>query len=223
LPRRVPETASTYELSFEDLTKSAPGPIDWSLVFGVARPVRVEIGVGTSTFLVEVAQKTPEFSYVGFEYSGKRVLKFLRKVESAGVANIRMLRLDAARVLDRLFAEGSIDHFYINHPDPWPKRRHEKKRFVSPSNASRLRQLLRAGGGISLRTDFAAYAQQMLDVLDAEPGMVNLAGRGSFALAPRETTQTHYESKFLKSGRQIYYLEYSKQVADENLTSPEER
>ncbi len=208
--RRIPDFASVHELRLDQLPHEESGAVRWDEVFGAPRPLRIEIGVGSSTFLIEVAIRHPEFHYVGFEYSEKRVRKFLKKVEAAGVAGIRMLRVDASLALARIFSSGSIDHFYINHPDPWPKRRHEKKRFVSPKNAGTMLELLRPGGGISLRTDFAAYAQQMLEVLDATPGLINLAGKRSFALCPGEGISTLYESKFLKAGRQIYYLEYAR-------------
>lgn len=185
-------------------------PLPWGQIFGSDRPLRVEIGVGNSPFLVEVSRRAPDFNYVGFEYSQKRVLKFIKMVEAAGLSNIRMFRLNASHVLDRIFTPGSIDHFYINHPDPWPKRRHAKKRFVGPENALKMQRLLGSGGALSLRTDFSTYAQQMLDVLDRTEGLMNLSGRDNFALSPIESCSTPYENKFRKAGRPIYYLEYVK-------------
>jgi tRNA (guanine-N7-)-methyltransferase len=173
----------------------------------------VEIGVGTSTFLIEVAAQAPEFNYLGFEYSAKRVAKFLKKVAASGVTNIRMALEDATAVLGGVLAAGSVDRFFINHPDPWPKRRHAKKRFVNRRNMEILVRFLRPGGGLSLRTDHAAYAEQMIAVLDATDGLENLAGRGSFSPKPRETILTLYESKFLRAGQPIFYLEYSKAPA----------
>jgi len=195
----------TEGLPLEDLK-----PFSWTEVFGSDKPLRVEIGVGNSPFLMEVSRRAPDFNYVGFEYSQKRVVKFLKMVRAAGLSNIRMLRLNASLVLDGIFTPGTIDHFYINHPDPWPKRRHAKKRFVVPSNARKMQLLLRSGGALSLRTDFPTYAQQILDVLDGTEGLTNLAGRGNFALSPIESFATPYENKFRKAGRQIYYLEYAK-------------
>ena len=195
----------TEGLALEDFR-----PFSWAEVFGEDRPLRVEIGVGNSPFLIEVSRRAPDFNYLGFEYSQKRVIKFLKMVQAAKLNNIRMLRLNASTVLDRVFTPGTVDHFYINHPDPWPKRRHAKKRFVEPSNARQMQLLLRSGGALSLRTDFPTYAQQMLDVLDETEGLKNMAGRGNFALSPIETFRTPYENKFRKAGRQIYYLEYVK-------------
>ncbi|MBI4605577.1 MAG: tRNA (guanosine(46)-N7)-methyltransferase TrmB [Planctomycetes bacterium] len=205
-------SASPHELDLEALPREESGVVLWDEVFGASRPLRMEIGVGNSTFLIELAKQDPGFNYLGFEYSWKRVLKFLKKVQAEGIDRIRMLRINAARILSTACAPSSVDHFYLNHPDPWPKRRHAKRRFVTPENATVMVRLLRPGGGISLRTDHAAYAQQMLDVLDAAEGLENLAGKGRFAPEPIVSARTPYESKFLSAGLRIYYLEHRKSV-----------
>lgn len=203
-----------FEIVPESLPRAEDGSVLWSDVFEADRPIRVEIGVGTSTFLIDLAERSPEYSYLGFEYSAKRVAKFLQKAERRAATNIRMLRSDATRWLRELFLPGSVEHFYVNHPDPWPKRRHEKKRLINTPIANLFARLLAPGGGISLRTDFAAYAQHMLEVLDATEGLINLSSRGAFSLGPLEAIPTLYESKFLKAGRQIFYLEYSKSSSE---------
>ncbi len=208
--RRYPNFSSAYELSLHDLPVGARGFVDWNSVFGRPAPLRVEIGVGNSRFLIEVAVREPEYNYLGFEYSRKRVLKFLKKVEGEGIANIRVVPVNALLVLDWAFAPESIDHFYIHHPDPWPKRRHAKKRLIRPEVAERLARLLRPGGGMSLRTDDERYALEMLEVLDAAEGLRNCSGPGRFAEAPLHPFTTAYEAKFLREGRRILYLEYRK-------------
>ena len=208
MARKLPQLSSPFELELDELPREGRDLVRWHEVFGAEHPLRVEIGVGNSTFLIEVARGAPSFSYLGFEYSRKRVLKFLKKVELAGLTNIRILRLNAAEALDRICAPRSMDHFYINHPDPWPKRRHAKKRLITPENAAVLARLLREGGGISLRTDAPAYASQMLEVLDGTEGLANAAGRGAFSAAPLEPFSTPYERKFREAGREIFYLEY---------------
>jgi tRNA (guanine-N7-)-methyltransferase len=198
-----------FELSFNELPSDGD-LVRWGEVFGAERPLRIEIGVGNSDFLVQVARSAPGFNYLGFEYSRKRVVKFLKKVDLAGIDRIRILRVNATEVLDRICAPASVDHFYINHPDPWPKRRHARKRLIIPERAAMLARLLAAGGGLSLRTDAPDYARQMLEVLDATSGLVNTTGRGSFAPAPLEPHATPYERKFRAAGKQIFYLEYGK-------------
>ena len=180
----------------------------FSRAFGARRPLRVEIGVGNSDFLLEVARRDPEFNYLGFEYSRKRVEKFLRRVVKAELANIRILRAEARVALAELAAFASVDHFYINFPDPWPKKRHAKHRLIQPESAILLVRLLRPGGGISLRTDSETYAAQMLEVLDGVLPLQNLAGPGRFSPEPRDAIPTCYELKYRSEGRSIRYLEY---------------
>jgi tRNA (guanine-N7-)-methyltransferase len=211
--RRLTDSVSEVELRLEELAVDGSGHVAWSEVFGAARPLRVEVGVGNSPFLIEVCRSAPDYNYVGFEYCRKRVLKFAKKVVGAEIANIRILRLEATNALERLFPATSVDHFYVNHPDPWPKRRHAKHRFVQPHTVSNLARLLIPGGGVSLRTDAAAYARQMLEVLDAEETLENTAGAGNFSSAPLEPFETPYETKFREQGLPIYYLEYRKPTA----------
>ena len=189
-------------------------PVDWSSVFGNERALRVEIGFGQSKFLIDVAGCFPEFNYIGFEYSAKRVEKFLRKVGRRGVDNVRAVCCDVTGILERVFAPGTIDRFFVLFPDPWPKRRHARNRFVRPDNLATVSRLLAPGGGITLRTDSRAYALQMLDVLGSCPDLENLAGPGRFAEAPREAYKTLYEIKYVEMGRDIYYLEYERMTSD---------
>lgn len=219
MARKYPEVQSSLELSLADLPLDGSNKVRWDELFQADRPLRIEIGVGNSPFLIEVARGAPGFNYLGFEYSKKRVLKFLKKVEAAELTNIRMLRVDAALVLNHLFHDDSVDHFYINHPDPWPKRRHARKRFVNAENAGWIQRLLAPGGGLSLRTDVPPYALQMLEVLDGTEGLENLAGKGCFSPAPMENHPTPYESKFLGEGRKIFYLEYVKVRGRPGMTS----
>lgn len=210
MPRKIKSISTEFEIELDALPRLPSGVVLWDEVFESRAPLRVEIGVGNSAFLVEVARNAPGYHYLGFEYCKRRVLKFLKKVHKAELTNIRMLRIDVTHVFEQVFAPGSIDHFYINHPDPWPKRRHAKKRLVCDSNVRVMEHLLRPGGEISLRTDSAAYARQMLETLDRARHLESLSGRGAFAKSPLESYSTPFERKFQSLGKQIFYLEYRK-------------
>ena len=210
MPRRIKSVSTVFELGLDELPRLPSGVVLWDEVFGTQDPLRVEIGVGNSTFLVEVARNAPRYHYLGFEYCKRRVLKFLKRVHKAELTNIRMLRIDVTHIFEHVFAPGTIDHFYVNHPDPWPKRRHAKKRLVCDTNVRVMERLLRPGGGISLRTDSAAYAQQMLETLDRARRVENLSGHGNFAKGPLESYSTPFERKFRALGKRIFYLEYRK-------------
>ncbi len=206
--RAAPEFDSAFLLEFESLPGYPDGPIDWNAVFGRHAPLRVEVGVGNSPFLIEVAKEEPEFNYLGFEYSPKRVRKFLKKVDKTEVECIRMLDVNVDRFIGRFFAPGCVDHLFLNHPDPWPKQRHRKKRFVREQNNPIVCAMLRPGGRYSLRTDSPDYAHEMLRVLDGCPSLVNEAGEGHFAAGPLYPIETPYETKFKRAGLPIHYLEY---------------
>ena len=201
-------TESPFELSLPDLLRERDPLLRWKQAFGVSRILRIEIGVGNSDFLIEVAQMEPNFNYLGFEYSAKRVFKFLRRVDKSTVENIRMVRANVVGVLDDLLAPEGVDRFFIHFPDPWPKNRHTKHRLIQLPTAEKLARFLIPGGGISLRTDSADYAAQMLEVLEAVENLENLAGPGNFSEAPRDAVPTRYELKYRGEGRTIHYLEY---------------
>ena len=206
--RSAPEIDSPHLLELDQLPGWPDDPIDWTAVYGRDEPLRIEVGVGNSAFLIDVAREEPDFNYLGFEYSGKRVNKFLKKVRASELEMIRMLRENADYVLRRSFAPGSVDTLFVNHPDPWPKRRHRKKRFVRFENNPVVERLLRPGGRYSLRTDDPVYARQMLEVLDSSERLVNQHGEGEFAPVSAFPFETPYEIKFKREGLRIHYLEY---------------
>jgi tRNA (guanine-N7-)-methyltransferase len=208
--RKLPQIDSPQLLEVEALPRHDDGTVRWDEVFHSAGPLRVEVGVGNSPFLIEVNRLEPRFRYLGFEYSTKRVLKFLKKVHRAGMQNIFVLRANAMPLLGEAVRPGSVDRIFVNFPDPWPKRRHGKKRFVTGPNVRIVVLLLRPGGGLSLRTDDPRYAGQMLEILDSCPQLVNLGGAGHFVPEPLYPIPTPYELKFREVGRTIYYLEYRK-------------
>ena len=204
---------SPYQLSLVEtlsipLVAESGASVRWESIFGRCSPLRVEIGVGNSEFLIQVALRDPQFNYLGFEYSQKRVTKFLKRVEERGLTSIRVIRDDVVPLLPVLFQPGSVDRVFVNFPDPWPKRRHAKNRFVQESNLRLLEPSLAPDGGLSLRTDSEAYARQMLAVCDGLDWLENLAGPGNFTAAPREPFETAYERKYRLEGRRIHYLEY---------------
>ena len=210
MARKLKHTTTEHQLELSELPRLESGVVDWNEVFQSADPLRIEIGVGNSPFLIELARRAPQFQYLGFEYCKRRVLKFLKRVRDAEIDTIRILQVEATQVLPEIITTASVDHLYVNHPDPWPKRRHAKKRLVRSANVRAFRQLLRPAGGISARTDSPEYAQQMLEAFGNEPGLESLSPPGEFAEKPLEPYQTPFEEKFRAQGKRIYYLEYSR-------------
>ena len=206
---KLPEIKSDYLLELEELPRYDEGHVLWEEAFGRAIPLRIEVGVGNSPFLIEVASREPGYNYLGLEYSHKRVIKFLLKVHKAGLDNIRMLHLNSDRLFGDYISPGSVDHIFVNFPDPWPKRRHGKKRFIAAGRLHLAMKLLRPGGGFSLRTDARDYALEALDILEADETLENLTP-GDWAPEPLYPFETPYETRFKAQGLRIYYFEYRK-------------
>ena len=219
--RKLPAIESDYLLELENLPGQDKGYVPWDEIYGQPRPLRIEVGVGNSPFLIEVASSEPGYNYLGLEYSHKRVIKFLNKVRQAGLENIRMLHLNSDRLFDKHIAPGSVEHLFVNFPDPWPKRRHSKKRFIARERLKTAVKLLAPGGGFSLRTDARDYALEALDNLEAREELENRFSCGEWAPSPLYPFETPYEVKFKAQGLRIYYFEYRKQ-ADElsSLSQP---
>ena len=209
--RKLPAIESDYLLELEELPGYDEGRVLWEEAFGRSMPLRIEVGVGNSPFLIEVASREPGYNYHGLEYSHKRVSKFLLKVHKAGLDNIRMLQLNSDRLFGDYIPPGSVDHLFVNFPDPWPKRRHEKKRFIATERLRLATKLLRPGGGFSLRTDAKDYALEALDALEAleaNETLENLSTPGGWASEPLYPFETPYETRFKAQGLRIYYFEY---------------
>jgi tRNA (guanine-N7-)-methyltransferase len=141
--------------------------IDFPTLFGMDRPVEVELGSGDGSFLVHYAQRHPERSFLGVERLLGRLRKVERKGRRLGLENVRGIRLEAAYLVEWMLPESSVEAIHVYFPDPWPKRRHWRRRLVNHSFAAAAWKALRPGGTLYLRTDHPGYFQQMLDVLGA--------------------------------------------------------
>ena len=211
--RKLPAIESDYLLRLEKLPGYSKKLVRWEEVFGQARPLRIEVGVGNSPFLIEVAGKEPDYNYLGLEYSHKRVMKFLKKVDVAGFKNIRMLHLNSDLLFSDYIAPAGIEHLFVNFPDPWPKRRHGKKRFIAGERLAAAAKLLAPGGGFSLRTDARDYALEARENLEANEDLENRFPGSEWAPEPLYPFETPYEIKFKAQGLRIYYFEYRKRQA----------
>ncbi len=184
-------------------------PADWSRFYGTQAPFHVEIGAGRDTLLVDLGRELPDRRILGVEYSRERVERLSRKIRVAGVTNVRLLCAEASRCVACYLPPGSVECFYIFFPDPWPKKRHEDKRFVCGPAARLLASRLAPAGRIFLKTDDPAYSRWMLDALEKTPFLRNAYGPGCFA--PVEGPLLHetlYEHKWRAQGRSIFSLVY---------------
>lgn len=147
--------------------------VDPADLFKVKRPVIMEIGFGDGEPTFQIAQSRPQYNYLGLEVYLNGFCSLLDKVGKAGLDNVKMMRFDAAEVLSTMIEPGSVDGFHIFFPDPWPKKKHQKRRLLNEGFARTLASRLKEGGYIYFVTDWQDYANQALEVLEHTQDLVN--------------------------------------------------
>lgn len=177
--------------------------------FGRAAACHLEIGCGNGDVLLALAQNHPDNNYLGIEVHRPGLGSLLRRAAELGLHNIRLLNGDAAETLALLPAHG-FERICVFFPDPWPKKRHHKRRLLQPDFARVLCAKLAAHGRLFLATDWEDYALHMMEVMRATPGMINLAGVALWSPRPHWRPVTRYEQRALKLGHRIYDLAYGR-------------
>ena len=181
------------------------GPVlDLPGLFGNHRPVVLEIGFGNGDSLAAMAEADPGRNWLGVEVHAPGVGHCLLEIERRGLANLRLVRHDAVELLTLGLAPGSISRVQLFFPDPWPKKRHHKRRILSPDFVRLLARVLPPGGVFHAATDWEPYAEQMLSVLEA-PGspLRNTAGAGRFAERPAYRPATRFERRGERLGHRV--------------------
>jgi len=185
-------------------------PRNYDEIFGRSAKRVLEIGFGNGEALRFAAQHDRERDLIGIEVHAPGVGRLLNALAEDGSDHVRLYHHDAVEVLNHEVADGSLDEVRIYFPDPWHKKRHNKRRLVQPAFAELLVRKLSPEGRLHLATDWQDYAEQMWDVLDATVGLVNRAGpRGSVARPPWRP-QTHFETRGQKLGHGVWDLLYDK-------------
>ena len=178
--------------------------LDPAAVFGRAAPLIMEIGFGMGGATAQIAQARPGDNFLCCEVHEPGVGALLKLCGEQGIENIRIFRHDAVEVLDHMLPEQSLDGVHIFFPDPWHKSRHHKRRLIQPPFVNRLARHLRPGGYLHLATDWHPYAEQMLQVLSAEPLLANTAE--DYAPKPDYRPLTKFENRGLKLGHGVWDL-----------------
>ncbi|MGH8461191.1 MAG: tRNA (guanosine(46)-N7)-methyltransferase TrmB [Stenotrophobium sp.] len=181
---------------------------DLAQVFGRKAPVVFEIGFGNGDHLLARAQAEPQHDFIGIEVHRPGVGRVLLNAEKLGLGNLRAASHDAVEVLEGWIADGALREVVIYFPDPWHKKRHNKRRLVQPEFVTLLARKLAPGGRLLLATDWEPYAAQMLEVLNAAPAFRNVAADGRYV--PRHATRpkTRFELRGERLGHAVYDLEY---------------
>ena len=185
-------------------------PRDFDAAFGRKAPRVLEIGFGNGEALRFAAAHDPDRDLIGIEVHAPGVGRLLNALDADGATNARVYHHDAVEVLQHEIADGTLDEVRIYFPDPWHKKRHNKRRLVQPAFAALLVRKLAPNGRLHLATDWQDYAEQMWDVLDATPGLRNRAGARGHVPRPDWRPQTHFETRGQRLGHGVWDLIYDK-------------
>lgn len=175
----------------------------WSRIFENDNPVIVEIGFGMGEALIEVARRLPNFNFFGIEVHKPGLGKTLAQIERLQLSNVRVIREDAVLVFRQMIAPESVSGIHVFFPDPWPKKRHHKRRLIKPGFPELVIPALPEGGYLYLTTDWDDYAAQIREVLDAHPEL-----RRQAVDAPYARPETEFERKGRAQNHQIHELFY---------------
>lgn len=182
--------------------------LDTQAAFGRQAPVVLEIGFGMGDATAKIAQALPDTNFIGCEVHEPGVGALLKHIGEMGLTNLRLIQHDAVQVLEHMIADQSLAGVHIFFPDPWHKTRHNKRRLIQAPLVAHLVTKLAPGGYIHCATDWEPYAQQMLEVLGANPDLVNTAE--AYAEKPAYRPLTKFENRGLKLGHGVWDLVFKK-------------
>jgi tRNA (guanine-N7-)-methyltransferase len=187
-----------------------PEVLDLARLFGRAAPCTLEIGFGNGEHLLERALAQPQRNFLGVEVHRPGIGHLLLAAANSGAANLRVIAHDAVEVLREQIAPGSLDEVQLLFPDPWPKKRHHKRRIVQHDFVTLIASRLGDGGRLHLATDWEPYAVEMLQVLDGCALLLNCAAAGGFidATAVEARTATRFQRRGERLGHQVRELLY---------------
>jgi tRNA (guanine-N7-)-methyltransferase len=177
-------------------------PLDLNAVFGRAVPKILEIGCGMGETTASIAAAHPQNDYLGIEVHTPGVGSLLKEIAERELTNLRVIQHDAVEVVRDMIAPATLAGIHIFFPDPWPKKRHHKRRLIQTGFVALLASRLDHGGYIHCATDWQEYAEQMLEVLAGEPLLENTAA--GFVPRPDYRPQTKFESRGLRLGHGVW-------------------
>jgi tRNA (guanine-N7-)-methyltransferase len=186
----------------------SPAPVDLDRVFGRSAPKILEIGFGMGETTATIAREHPENDYLGVEVHTPGVGSLLKRIAESGLVNLRLVQHDAVEVLEHMIAPASLAGAHIFFPDPWPKKRHHKRRLIQPGFVALLASRLAPGAYLHAATDWQEYAEQILAVFAAAPGLANTAP--GFAPRPDYRPLTKFENRGLKLGHGVWDIIFRK-------------
>lgn len=202
--RALGELSHRFGIEFRD------APLDAAAVFGRKAPLVLEIGSGMGETTAAIAQAQPDTDFIAVEVHAPGVGSLLRRIQAMDLHNLRVIRHDAVEVLERMIPDGALAGIHLFFPDPWPKKRHHKRRLVQPAFAALAARKLAPGGTLHAATDWPEYAEQMLAVLGAEPLLENTAA--GYAPRPARRPLTKFEQRGLAHGHAVRDLVFRRRA-----------
>jgi len=181
------------------------GKIDFVRLFGRPGPVHVEIGSGKGTFLVAEARNLPDDNFLGIEWAGRYYRYAVDRMGRWGLTNVKIIRTDAAVFMAEHVPDESVDCFHVYFPDPWHKKRHNKRRLICPANLENFIRCLKAGGQLRIATDHPDYFEQIKTVLaGSSEQLEEIEFARPTGAETGEHVGTNFERKYIKDQRPIY-------------------
>lgn len=215
--RRTGRTTVAQAKAFEDvgpafLLPYAPGAMDFAAIYGRVAPTILEIGFGMGEATAHIAALMPEKNFLCCEVHTPGVGALLKRISEQGLTNIRILQHDAVEVLAHMLAPQSLDGVHIFFPDPWHKKKHNKRRLIQPPLIAQLVTRLQPGAYLHCATDWQPYAEQILEVLQAESLLKNTADSASdgYADKPHYRPLTKFENRGIKLGHGVWDLVFTR-------------
>jgi len=206
--RRAGRTTAAQARALDELwvtygIETPDGALDLDALFGRSAPRVCEIGFGNGDALLALACSRPDMDFLGIEVHDPGIGHLLLAADGAGLRNLRVARHDAVDVIHGWLPPACLDRLHLYFPDPWPKRRHHKRRIVQPDFLEDVARLLKPGGVLHMATDWQPYAEHMLSVTEASRHFRNLAGPEEYSPRPPERPETRFERRGRRLGHAV--------------------
>ena len=215
--RRTGRTTVGQAKAFTDLgplflLPNTGAAIDFEVIFGRTAPTILEIGFGMGEATAHIAALMPQTNFLCCEVHTPGFGALLKRIDEQGLANIRVVQHDAVEVIDHMLPQGSLDGAHIFFPDPWHKKKHNKRRLIQPPFIAKLAARLKPGGYLHCATDWQPYAEQILEVLSGQPLLKNIADAASngYASKPDYRPLTKFENRGIKLGHGVWDLVFTR-------------
>jgi tRNA (guanine-N7-)-methyltransferase len=190
----------------------------WDDVFADPRPIELEIGTGKAGFLLRRAKALPDRNFFGIEWANQFYRYAVDRMQRHGLTNVRMMRTDAAHFIRHVCPRASLSALHVYHPDPWPKKRHHKRRLFQPAFIEAAAACLVPGGRLAVQTDHAEYFMVIAALLRAFPDLVEVAfDDPAFGVQP-DGIATNFEIKYAREGRDFHRIAVQRRSASDSAS-----